>query len=250
MKGAVLVVDDEEDIRVLARITLEHAGYDVTEAGTGTEALDAIAKAKPDGLLLDIRLPDMDGWQVIERLQTDGLIEGISVIVFSAHEADYMARKAREVGSEGFLAKPFDPEDLVHAVESAMAHKDAAAPAMDRGVPRGEAIAEVIAGHLESGEEIEIESDVLLRVAGQFLTRCRLALTDRQLILLKQAWPWGYKVSAVHQRASCSVSGHKERFDGSQLLAIQDGDEKIALYFGRRWSDNATRLREALTAAG
>jgi len=250
MGQTVLVVDDDPDIRSLATLTLRHVGYKVIEAKTGEEALEVIARDKPEGLLLDIQLPDIDGWEVLERLRKDSPLDGLGVVVFSAYGGDGAAEKAIELGSKGFLAKPFDPRDLAHAMQSAMAGREGVDPAEDRGVARHEGVDQALADHLEPDEQVEVTCDALLRVAGQFFTKCRIVLTDRKLILLKQAWPRGYKVNSVHDRANCSVFRHKARMDGSQLLAIQEGDEKVALYFNQHWSDEATRLRKALTPTG
>ena len=116
----VLVVDDEEDLRVLARIHLERAGFQVEEADSGAAALDAIAASKPDAVLLDLRLPGIDGWGVLQELAARDLLDSTAVIVVSAHSDAAMAAQARARGASGYVTKPFTGADLVAAVQRAV----------------------------------------------------------------------------------------------------------------------------------
>jgi CheY-like chemotaxis protein len=109
-----LVVEDEEDIRFLARTLLEYAGLDVEEAATGGDALQMLEKGGYDVVLLDLRIPEPDGWVVLERLRAQGLLEKLRVIVVSAHAEPAMAAQARALGCE-YLTKPFDADALVSA---------------------------------------------------------------------------------------------------------------------------------------
>jgi DNA-binding response OmpR family regulator len=111
----VLVVEDEPDIRLLMRLSLEEAGIQIREAATGEEALAAIDKEAPQLMLLDLRLPDMTGWDVIGRMRAAGF-EDMPVIVVSAHVTATTSGKMQELGCRGFIEKPFDPGDLVRVV--------------------------------------------------------------------------------------------------------------------------------------
>ena len=113
----VLVVDDEPDIALICRLALTLAGFDVDERGTGTEALAYLADTTPDVVLLDLRLPDLSGWDVIDRLRESGRLADLAVIVFSAHSS--AEKSAREAGCFGFIPKPFTPDDLVAQVAAA-----------------------------------------------------------------------------------------------------------------------------------
>ncbi len=116
----VLVVDDEEDIRLLTRLILEGAGYDVDEAADGVAALGRIEAGGVDVVLLDIRMSGMDGWEVIEALHARGL-SAVPVIVFSAHVEPEVRVSAVERGCVGVLAKPFTTEECLTAVRDALA---------------------------------------------------------------------------------------------------------------------------------
>jgi CheY-like chemotaxis protein len=114
----VLVVDDEPDIRLIARVVLTSAGYEVVEAASADEALASLAERRPDLLLLDVRMPGRDGWSVLEQVRTE---QGdLPVVIFTA---DIRAR--RDAPKEGrdtdhILLKPFGPDDLLAAVSGAI----------------------------------------------------------------------------------------------------------------------------------
>jgi two-component system, chemotaxis family, chemotaxis protein CheY len=118
MSRTILVVEDESDLRLSVSLALTMAGMQVVEAADGTRALDLLDHppadpALPDAVLLDLRLPDVDGWAVLERLRQRGLVPGLPVIVGSA-DADPAARqRARDAGCAGYLVKPFEPEALL-----------------------------------------------------------------------------------------------------------------------------------------
>jgi len=120
---SVLVVDDEPDIALICRLALTLAGYEVEERGTGADALDYLAHTTPDVVLLDLRLPDLSGWEVLDRLRENGRLDDLRVIVFSAHAS--AGRSARDAGCFAFMPKPFTPDDLVAHVEAAAAARGA-----------------------------------------------------------------------------------------------------------------------------
>ncbi len=243
--ATILILDDDPDVRSLTRISLQVEGFAVMEAGTGEDALRLAAEAPPDLLLLDIRLPQMNGWEVLDRLRADPHLDGLRVIVFSAYDTGATAEKAKERGAEGFLPKPYDLADLLYAVKTALAGgKDQAS--VDRGAVRRNSPEAVIADHLETGEHIEVAADALRNLALGFFEKSYVALTDRQLLILKPAWPWGWKVSSAHRRSACTLRRHKERVDGSLLLVVRDGTDLIGLYFGPGHRDAGASIRRAL----
>jgi CheY-like chemotaxis protein len=112
----VLVVDDEPDLRLLVRLSLEMYGYAITEAGSGEEALETIHGDPPDIVLLDIKLPGIDGWEVLRRLRENANGRP-RVIMLSAHASDATSQRALEAGCVAYVAKPFQPDDLIDAIE-------------------------------------------------------------------------------------------------------------------------------------
>lgn len=121
--GSVLIVDDEPDVRLVARVILEAAGYDVDEAASGEAALDALGDgALPDVLLLDVRMPGIDGWEVLRRVRdADGMLRDLPVVIFTADIALAEQAPVPLAEREFFLGKPFDPDDLVDLVSRAAA---------------------------------------------------------------------------------------------------------------------------------
>jgi DNA-binding response OmpR family regulator len=107
----VLVVDDDARLREFMRVNLEAEGYSVLEAESGERALAAIEDQAPDLVLLDVVMPGIDGWQMLQRMQERH--GSIPVIMFSGKLNDDSAAHATRGGASGFLGKPFDPRDLV-----------------------------------------------------------------------------------------------------------------------------------------
>lgn len=113
----VLVVDDEPDIALICRLSLTLAGYEVDEVDTGEGAIEYLAANTPDVVLLDLRLPDLTGWEVMDRLRKQGRMDALRVILFSAHAS--AEESALAAGCVSFVAKPFTPHALVASVEAA-----------------------------------------------------------------------------------------------------------------------------------
>jgi excisionase family DNA binding protein len=106
----VLVVDDDARLRELVRVNLELEGYMVREAGGAEEALAAIQDQAPELVLLDVVMPGVDGWQMLQRMQER--YGSIPVIMFSGQVED-SAGDAQKRGARGFVGKPFDPHQLI-----------------------------------------------------------------------------------------------------------------------------------------
>ncbi len=113
----VLVVDDEPDIALICRLALTLAGFEVEACENGTDALAFLANRTPDVVLLDLRLPDLSGWDILDRLRDDGRLDNLRVVLFSAHAG--VAQRAIDEGCVSFLPKPFTPDDLVANVTAA-----------------------------------------------------------------------------------------------------------------------------------
>lgn len=111
----VLVVDDERDIRDTVQAMLEIEGYLVIQAANGADALAALEREPPDVILLDMRMPVLDGWGFAAELRRRG--HEVPVVVMTA--ARDAARWASEIAAAAFVAKPFRFDDLIRAVEVA-----------------------------------------------------------------------------------------------------------------------------------
>jgi CheY-like chemotaxis protein len=116
----VLVADDDPDIAGLVKLHLEKTGYGVLVVGRGVEVLETSRRDKPDLILLDILLPDMDGRAVLEALKSEPGTSDIPVLMLSVMEDD---GAAFELGATGYLTKPIDEAELLQAVRAAFARR-------------------------------------------------------------------------------------------------------------------------------
>jgi excisionase family DNA binding protein len=107
----VLVVDDDARLREFMRVNLEVEGYTVRESESAEKALEAVADEAPDLVLLDVVMPGVDGWQLLQKLQE--LHGSIPVIMFSGKVDEQSANEAEQRGARGFVGKPFDPQELL-----------------------------------------------------------------------------------------------------------------------------------------
>lgn len=121
--AAILVVDDERQIRRLLRVTLEAGGYRVLEAETGTLGLQEIAHQAPDGVILDLGLPDLDGTEVIRRLRE---WSRVPVLVLSVREGEEDKIAALDAGADDYLTKPFGGRELLARVRAILRRAPAA----------------------------------------------------------------------------------------------------------------------------
>jgi DNA-binding response OmpR family regulator len=128
-EGLVLVVDDEAPIRELCRVNLELAGFEVDEAGDGIQALDAVRRRRPDVVLLDVMMPNMDGWETLQRLKEDDETADIAVILLTARTSEDDQMRGWTGGILEFVPKPFNPQALTAAVRDALVPRDPATEA-------------------------------------------------------------------------------------------------------------------------
>jgi DNA-binding response OmpR family regulator len=117
-KKKVLLVDDEKAILKVLSIKLRISGYDVVTAPGGQEALDLVKTECPDIMLLDVIMPGIDGFEVLQKLRPSSQLP---VIVLSARPEN--AQKALSLGANDFIAKPLDVDDLVKRIELLLDHK-------------------------------------------------------------------------------------------------------------------------------
>ena len=110
--GGILVVDDDPDLREFLRLTLTSMGFEVTSAANGREALDVLEGYDPDLILLDMKMPVMDGWEFCRALERRDARPPIVVLT----AAPDPACRAAEAHADGWLGKPFEYEDLEMAV--------------------------------------------------------------------------------------------------------------------------------------
>ncbi len=117
-KQQILVVDDEPNIVQLARLYLERDGYSVTSVGNGQKALEAARSQHPDLIVLDVMLPQVDGFEVCRRLRAED--NPVPIIMVTARDDDIDKILGLELGADDYLTKPFNPRELVARVKAVL----------------------------------------------------------------------------------------------------------------------------------
>jgi two-component system response regulator VicR len=111
-------IEDEEEMIDLVRLILGHRGYKVIGANGGQEGIELVRKELPDMILLDLMMPDLDGWDVYHQIKSDNLTRDIPVIVITAKAQDIdkiLGLKVAKV--QDYISKPFKPQELVDRIE-------------------------------------------------------------------------------------------------------------------------------------
>lgn len=116
----ILVVDDEPSIRQLVAFTLEDLGHEVTEATDGDEAVEKIQDMIPDLVVLDVMMPRMDGWGVLQELRRLGIKRQTRVILLTAKSAENDFVLGWKLGVDDYVTKPFDPDELAIVVNETL----------------------------------------------------------------------------------------------------------------------------------
>jgi two-component system cell cycle response regulator DivK len=113
MSKRILVVEDQPDNRQIIRDMLAETDYEIAEAENGEEALAAIAKERPDLILMDIQLPVMDGYAATRRIKNDPALKSIPIIAVTSYALSGEEKKAREAGCDDYVPKPYSPRQLL-----------------------------------------------------------------------------------------------------------------------------------------
>jgi two-component system, cell cycle response regulator DivK len=113
MSKRILVVEDQPDNRQIIRDMLAPTDYEITEAEDGQQALEAIAKRRPDLILMDIQLPIIDGYTATRKIKSDPALRSIPIIAVTSYALSGEEKKAREAGCDDYVPKPFSPRQLL-----------------------------------------------------------------------------------------------------------------------------------------
>jgi CheY-like chemotaxis protein len=122
----VLVVDDDPSMRRLLRVMLEPKGFSVTEANSGAHALNVARRELPDVVLLDIMMPDIDGFGVCRELKLNATTKEIPVIFVTAKAGREHFEKGMSLGAQGYITKPFHPDVLFEKLYEITGKRDSA----------------------------------------------------------------------------------------------------------------------------
>jgi len=118
--SCVLVVDDDADIRALVRELLERAGYDVIDAPDGNEGLRLFYERQPDLVILDVAMPEMEGWEVLERIRE---LSDVPVMMLTARAEELDKVRGLRAGADDYVTKPFGRQELLARVDAGLRRK-------------------------------------------------------------------------------------------------------------------------------
>ena len=130
----ILVVDDHNDSRTICEIILSRNGYTILSAGDGSRALELARTQGPDAIVLDIALPRMDGWTVIEELKKEPNTARIPIVMYTAHSLEPYRRKALGLGCVAYLVKPCSPQAILEAVQGCFPRGPSSDPLVARAI--------------------------------------------------------------------------------------------------------------------
>src|SRR6516225_7066867 len=120
MSKRILVVEDQQDGRQIIRDMLAGTDYEITEAENGEEALTAIAKQRPDLILMDIQLPVMDGYTATRQIKADPALRSIPIIAVTSYALSGEDKKARAAGCDDYVPKPYSLRELLAKIRQYM----------------------------------------------------------------------------------------------------------------------------------
>lgn len=181
-RATVLVIDDEPPIRRLLRTTLTAQDYRVIEAADGQEGLSLLRHEKPDVLLLDLGLPDIDGLELIRKIRAES---PVPIVVLSSRDDEKGKVEALDLGADDYVTKPFGMEELVARLRTALRHRlqqQGGRPTFSSGDLAVDLVRRIVTVR---GEEVKLspkEYDLL----QQFVVHAGKVLTHRHL--LREVW--------------------------------------------------------------
>ena len=130
LKQRILVVDDDKEVVRLMRAYLEQAGYDVLVAYDGETAVHSLRREKPDLVLLDLMLPDRDGWDITRLVRSDAALAAIPIIMLTARVDDTDKIVGLEIGADDYVTKPYNPREVVARVRARLRHQGVSLPSL------------------------------------------------------------------------------------------------------------------------
>lgn len=207
----ILVADDESNIRNLARMYLEKDGYRVRTAVDGAAALAQIEREPPDLLVLDLMMPEVDGWEVCRRLRAEG---DLPILMLTARDDDIDKIVGLEMGADDYLTKPFNPRELVARVRAILRRADvSAAPASDEIRRCGDVVVAPAAREVAvAGEKVSLrakEFDLLLTL----IDHRNQVLSREQLLNLV----WGYDFYGQTRTVDVHIAHLRDKLEESDV---------------------------------
>jgi DNA-binding response OmpR family regulator len=208
----ILVVDDAANIVELAQMYLEREGFRVESAGDGAEALEMIARQPPALMVLDLMLPEVDGWEVCRRVRAGKITPDLPILMLTARDDDVDKIVGLELGADDYMTKPFNPRELVARVK-AILRRGRRATRTEAPVHVGDVTVDPARHEVRiSGQGVELrpkEFDLLLTLAEH----CGLVLSREQLLELV----WGYDFYGETRTVDVHIAHLRKRLAGSSV---------------------------------
>jgi DNA-binding response OmpR family regulator len=225
MQGArILVVDDDADVRGLVRELLERAGASVREAADGREALRVLYDVRPEVIVLDVTMPELDGWQTLERIRD---LTAVPVLMLTARDTEMEKVRGLKEGADDYVTKPFGRQELLARVEALLRRS---AGRTDWSPDRetygdGRVSVDVIRAEVRVGEnEIQL-TPLEFRLLVAFMRNPGQVLNRDQLLELV----WGHPEAVDAGQVKVTVSYLRRKLgDAGELIETVRG-------FGYRW---------------
>jgi two-component system alkaline phosphatase synthesis response regulator PhoP len=148
----ILIVDDEQDILEFLSYNLSREGYRISTAGNGREAVEQVAKSKPDLILMDIMMPEMDGISAVSEIKTMPGSEDIMIVFLTARSEEYSQIAGFKAGADDYVSKPVKPKVLVHRLEALLRRMDKG-KMMEKRIKHGNIVIDPVRYIVEVGEQ-------------------------------------------------------------------------------------------------
>ena len=212
----ILVVDDEEHITELVAMGLGYNGFDVERVSTGRAALDSIDKRRPDLIVLDVMLPDLDGFELARRLrQSEGAGTRVPVIFLTAKDATADKIQGLRLGSDDYVTKPFSIEELVERVKAVLRRASGAGPGEHKLSFADLELDEDTREVWRDGRLIEL-TPTEYKLLHYMLSNARRVLTRDQI--LEHVWDYTFAGNASVLETYISYLRHKVDTDDAPPL--------------------------------
>jgi DNA-binding response OmpR family regulator len=231
-RARVLVVDDDADIRGLLRQLLERTGYEVIEAANGREGLRSLYSSSPDLVLLDVSMPEFDGWQTLERIRD---VSDVPVVMLTARAAELEKVRGLQAGADDYVTKPFGRQELLARVE---AHLRRAGPREEQASTYADGLVTIDFAQREvtvAGEAVAL-TPLEFKLLSAFVRHPNQVLSHDQLLELV----WGDPLAGSRARTKLYVGYLRQKLAAA---GPEQSPIETVRGFGYRY-----RPREALRA--
>jgi DNA-binding response OmpR family regulator len=217
-KVTILVVDDQLDIRVLSKRILEGEGYQVLMAEDGKQALDCLSKENIDLIIADIAMPNLNGYQLFERVSNHTDWSNLPFILLSARDLDSDIRYGKALGVDDYITKPFDPADLVASVRGRLLRAEQLATCSE--TPNATNWSSQYPYQHEKESERASEPPINLDTRRQLVERCgsKIKLSAREFRLLLLLHDNQSRVVPVQELIDVTHGYNMTRNQASNLL--------------------------------